>query len=418
MTLAPIEGHGYSECTVRLSCLCYSRLSCGLRQVVKILEIINEVFDGIFGEIPCHNTIGNWVKKCGLQSYNESGKTLRDIDHAQIVDESMMIGQEKLLLTIGVPAEHQGRPLQAKDAHVLDIAVAKSWNGENVGKQIKKAAEKAGHSPDYVIGDNASIMAKGISEAKLKHQRDISHSLGMFLERTYKEEVDFKSYTKSMSAVKAKYNMTGVAYLLPPTQRTMARFLNLSTWVKWSSRMQNAYHALSAKEQEIFSFVPLNASLIDELAGVVNCIEKIEHTCKHKGLSEKSVRECQGALKSGLYKGTQRMIKLGECINMFLLEELTVLKNKEIAHNNSSDVIESLFGKYKERKSPNKLHGVTSHILLLPLYTRLQCTEGAKEFDFKTALEQTKMQHLKDWCDENLSPNLVSKRARILQKVA
>jgi hypothetical protein len=34
---------------------------------------------------------------------------------------------------------------------MLDIAVADSWNGENIGAQLRKAGEKVGHNPLYVI---------------------------------------------------------------------------------------------------------------------------------------------------------------------------------------------------------------------------------------------------------------------------
>jgi len=416
ITFEPIKRYEYSELTVRLSCLLYTRMSCGLRQIVKALKVINEIFEGILGKIPCYNTIDNWVKKCGLKSYEASGTALSNTDYAEIVDESMMIGEEKLLLTVGVPASHQDHPLKSEDAQILDIAVAKSWNGENIGKQLKKAAKKVGHSPNYVISDNASIMAKGVRDANLKHQRDISHSLGMYLERIYKNQADFKNYVKIMSEAKAKYNMTNVAYLLPPRQRTISRFINLSGWVKWSSQMLSIYHSLSVKEKEVYSFIPANGSLIDELLDVIKCIETIEYICKQKGLSEKSVHECQKTLEASLYKGNQRMIKLGEYIQVFLREESKLLIDKSIPHNNSSDIIESLFGKYKERKSPNKLYGVTSHILFIPLYTRLVDVKYAKNFNFKTTLEEMRINKLKDWSKENLSPNLVSMRTQVLQK--
>lgn len=109
--------------------------------------------------------------------------------------------------------------------HVLDIAVAESWNGENVGLQLQQAAKKVGHDPAYVISDNASIMTKGIRCAQMKHHHDISHSLGMYLERTYKEESDFKTYLKLMTEPTLKHNMKKIAYLLPPKQRTIARFI-------------------------------------------------------------------------------------------------------------------------------------------------------------------------------------------------
>lgn len=343
---------------------------------------------------------------------------MRDTNYAAIVDESMMIGEEKLLFTVGVPALHQERPLRSNDAHILDIAVDRSWNGEGVKKHLEITAEKVGHSPSYVISDNASIMKKGIREAEMNHQRDISHSLGMYLERTYKDETDFKNFTKLMSQTKAKYNMTKFAYLLPPTQRTIARFINLSSWVKWASKMLMNSHLLNDEEKKVFSFIPINASLIEELNEVVGSIEKIEHICKQNGLSKNSICECQRVMKLSLFKGNSRMIRLAEEINTFLKQESKILSKELPVHNNSSDIIESLFGKYKERKSPNKLYGVTSQVLFIPLYTRLADPIIAKSYDFKKALEEMRMDNLIDWANENLTQNLVTKRMHLLQKVA
>lgn len=102
ITLEPIARHRYSELIVRLTALLRVRIGCGSRSVVDVLDIINEVFNGILGEVPCHNTIDNWVKKCGLDVYNNAGTTILNKPYAQIVDESMMVGSNKLLLTLGV----------------------------------------------------------------------------------------------------------------------------------------------------------------------------------------------------------------------------------------------------------------------------------------------------------------------------
>ena len=334
--------------------------------------MVNETFDGLLGKVPSRNTIENWTKKCGLKVYEDAGKTFRNSDYAKITDESMMIGSEKLLLTVGVPAKHQGRPLDCADVSMLDIAISDSWNGEKIGERLVKSAEKVGHEPLYVISDNASIMNKGIRCAEMNQQRDISHSLGMYLERTYKNMPDFKNYLKSMSESKVKHNMKAIAYLLPPTQRTIARFINLSGWVKWSSKMLEIYHLLKPDEQIAFAYIPANASLIDELSDIVKCVEDIEYICKHKGLSEETADECQSSIKAYLLCGNSRMIKLGESIRGFLKEEVNKIEFRVGVYNNSSDIIESLFGKYKARKSPNKLHGITSHILFIPVYIKLR----------------------------------------------
>lgn len=416
ITFEPIKRHTYSEHIVKASTLLYSRTNCGFRSVVEALKVMNEVFDDFLGEIPCYTTIENWTKKCGLKVYETAGESLKNTDYAEIVDESMMIGNEKLLLTLGVPAEHQGRPLESKDVSVLDIAVAKSWTGENIGLQLQKSVEKVGHDPIYVITDNASVMNKGVRCAQMIHHHDISHSLGMYLERAYKERADFKSYVKLMSNSKFKYNMTKTAYLLPPTQRTISRFINLSLWVKWSSKMLENYYRLNAEERKVFSFIPANASLIDEFHDVIQCVESIEYLCKHNGLSEKTVCESRKAIHKHLLNGNEQMINLGECIMEFLRKEVMLIGKDEPAHNNSSDIIESIFGKYKARKSANKLNGVTSYILLLPIYAMLKSKEQTKNFNFKATLEEVRVGQIDAWTKKNLSPNLVQLRSKCLRK--
>ena len=93
-----------------------------------------------------------------------------------------------------------------------------------------------------------------------------------------------------------------------------------------------------------------------------------------------------------------------------------LIGTKVTAHNNSSDIIESLFGKYKARKSPNKLYGITSHVLFMPIYTALRDKKQARSFNFKAALEEKRIGHIDFWAKENLSPNLVQMRTKRFQK--
>ncbi|GHT06115.1 hypothetical protein FACS189440_02740 [Bacteroidia bacterium] len=63
-----------------------------MRSIIEVLEVVNETFEGIMGELPSYNTIGNWMKKYGLDVYNLSGKSLKGQDYAEVIDESMMSG--------------------------------------------------------------------------------------------------------------------------------------------------------------------------------------------------------------------------------------------------------------------------------------------------------------------------------------
>ncbi len=391
-------------------------MGCGLRSIIETLLVINETFEGIFGEIPSYNTIGNWIKKYGLDVYNSSGESHKGKDYAQVVDESMMIGSEKLLVTLGIPSKHQGRPLRHDDVSMLGMSVSTGWTGEKVNGQLEKAAQKVGHRPKYVISDNAAGMNKGIRLSGISQHRDISHTLGVFLERSYKDEADFKAYVKNMAVVKFKFNMKKIAYLLPPTQRTIARFINLADWVKWSYSMLEVYHTLEVEEKSVFSFIPANASLIEELWEVMGCVERIEHICKYQGLSKDSALQCQSQIKRTLAIGNSRMIKLAQYILQFLNAEVALLESDQDVRNNSSDIIESVFGTYKARKSPNKLYGVTNFILFIPAYTQMLKAKKANKLQFKEKLERIRLKDIDDWTTDNLSENLVCKRTKTLKR--
>jgi hypothetical protein len=113
------------------------------------------------------------------------------------------------------------------------------------------------------------------------------------------------------------------------------------------------------------------------------------------------------------------MVESGRKFIDFLEKEVSLVDGSKISsHNNSSDILESIFGKYKYRKSPGKLNGVTPYILCLPLYTRLCSESKRKKFDFKTALEDTRMHRIDARSKDNLSPNLMKLPAECLKKIA
>ena len=117
--------------------------------------------------------------------------------------------------------------------------------------------------------------------------------------------------------------------------------------------MLEVYHSLSTNERNVFSYIPFNASLIDALSQVVICTSEIKHICKHNGLLKKIVSECRKEIEKHFFSNNFRMNHLEENITQFFIKEAMLLGEDVTAHNNSSNVLESLFGMYKPRKSPN-----------------------------------------------------------------
>ncbi|MDR3260323.1 MAG: hypothetical protein LBT78_00655 [Tannerella sp.] len=159
-----------------------------------------------------------------------------------------------------------------------------------------------------------------------------------------------KAYTSCLSAVKIREVMRATSYLLPPCQRTIARFMNLSGVIKWSRRIQKAYPSLTKQEQETFAFTRTYSKVVKEL----------------------------------------------DCIFEFVNESLKLIKTK--------------FGAYKFRKSKNQLNGITSYVLVLPLLAKMGEGYKPSSVDFKFCLEHVFMKDLETWKTNNPTENLAVKR--------
>lgn len=64
------------------------------------------------------------------------------------------------------------------------------------------------------------------------------------------------------------------------------------------------------------------------------------------------------------------------------------------SRNISSDIIESTFGVFKQKKSPNKLYGITPFVLFIPLHAKLENKSATKSFNFKERLCNVKLKDI------------------------
>lgn len=123
ITLEPVPGHRFPLMVIQLCVLIYMRTPCGLRTVVTILETFAELLGETFGKVPCYNTIENWGKNLGLSVYQDD-QPCKDKKFAMVVDESIAINGQRLLLTLAIPSEHQGLPIKHEDVTILYMSVS------------------------------------------------------------------------------------------------------------------------------------------------------------------------------------------------------------------------------------------------------------------------------------------------------
>ena len=84
------------------------------------------MFHGLLGDSPCHTTIRTWLAKMGLDAIKHKDRTL-DEAYAIIMDASISVGDQQMLLALKVPADHTGKALTHADEEVVGMAVSENW---------------------------------------------------------------------------------------------------------------------------------------------------------------------------------------------------------------------------------------------------------------------------------------------------
>jgi hypothetical protein len=208
--------------------------------------------------------------------------------------------------------------------------------------------------------------------------------------------------------------MRPVAYLLPPGQRTVARFMNPAPCLRRAEKMLRLLDTLPREEQQIFKFLKNHNRLIRELNTVLSVFSRISGLMKEKGLSRENVGRSIRILMplaGSPFPRVSRAVR--ECMD-YLREEAGKPGTEKDVWHISSDIPESISGVYKARKSPGAPNGVTPSVLMLPLLTEVNPESGCVRVDFKRALESVFLRDIDRWAKDKLPENLTVKRRKKL----
>lgn len=381
----------------------------GLRQCSKAMEVFNYMLQGSIKKVPAYTTVKTWVEKAGLSIYkNRSHKEIEGA-YAAIVDGSISSGDQQLMLLLKVSSKPTGHAITHEEQEIIGMKVNESWKAGDVKKFMEDNFVEVGQKADYAISDCGSNLRKALADMNMPSHRDISHSFGTFLKNVYAEDENFKAFMEDMGKTR-RYALTSVAYLMPPKQRSIARFMNMFNGVDWAKCLIDNFFMLNRKEKYYYSFLQKHSAIINELHEVMSLYETVLNLCKNKGLSIESAGQCKTLIKSMLLPGCGRMVKLRDLLTGYFDKETALLISPDEVHNISSDIIETDFGCLKGRMAANKNCGFTTLVLILPLMPKLQKNSSANSFDIKSKMEDTTMEHIKRWKRENLRMNPMSKR--------
>jgi hypothetical protein len=370
---------------------------------------------GLISWVPHFTTGIGWALRLGLHCLQQAQRPL-DEKWICIADFTIQIGCKKALIVLRVPlsALSQGKALTLKQVDVIGLSLDQTWNGERVKTALVSLFQRSGW-PSQVVSDGGSDIKKGIVDALLEAPNgacwisDVSHFVANALKRYYAKLSLFQQFQSLCTRIRSRLQQTKFAFLLPPKARAKGRFLSVSRQAEWGLQTL-AY--LESKEREPS---PEAQELAHALRGLksfklflmtfvrnTTCLNQILKIVKTQGLSTESIETCQEMLcdlpaRSPIRKEVSR----------YLQQYRLVVESSESPLLGSSDVIESLIGKAKQRLEANGRSELNKSILLIPCL----CGELSQDL-VAEALSAVRVQDVTTWVAENVGETMQSKRRR------
>jgi hypothetical protein len=243
-------GHHYPVIFIWLCIHVYNCCQCSLRNCCEIIMGSALILQIKCGK-PCAATIGNWIVKYGYYCYQQEHSP--EGQWAIIIDESVAVGQEKLLLVLGLPLDSWGftRTIIHTDVAVWHMGIASSsWKSAAISSILQAVSLKINIA--YCVSDKGNNIMGAVKKMGWQHVYDCSHQWAKLLENLYGASADFKALMHELSQLRKRWVLSSYAHLMPPALRSKARFQNLFPLMDWienirlqdSKLTQQAKHAL------------------------------------------------------------------------------------------------------------------------------------------------------------------------------
>lgn len=366
--------------------------------------------------MPHFTSVINWVLRYGLFKLAQVGKLAKP--WAAIIDHSIDIGVKKILVVLRVPLDHfahQKRALTLLDCECIGLSVSEASDHETIAKQLREIFEVAGN-PTIIIKDGAANLAKGLAcwkqEAKPKLCviiDDIGHYAANALKAEFSKLKQFQKLLTIIRKGGARLRQTNLAYLTPPKVRTKGRFQSISKLASWCENMLGSIAIIPDQEikkrlQGAFNGLSSLKLFVTKFSTTTETLNKIQKILKTQGLSHATF--CQSiqlinqiSSRSKVHKRLLKWLKSHYAKSVRLGLSGTPLPV-------SSDILESLFGRFKTIISRSSIEDINRMALVIPAL----CGQLPDAQALKQVFIQTRHDDIKKWSDKHISHTLKAKR--------
>ncbi len=385
-----------------------------LRGAGRALAVMQECA-GVVPWSPSWSSTRLWLLRLGyykLTRAKEGGS-----DWVWIVDHVVQTGQEKCLVIVGIrlsalPAV--GKYLTHAEVEPIVISPVTQSNGEIVYQQLEEARKHTG-VPREILSDQGSDLYKGIRQFCQAHPEtsfiyDVKHKVAAVLKRELGADPTWQAFSRLAGQTTQGVQQTALAALAPPRQRRKARYMNVAELVGWGVRMLQYLDEAGSQRQEwdrprveqAVGWVRQYRLAVEQWRQLVEVGTSVEQWVKTHGLSPSSAQQLPQQLAGiGTLPRTQQ---LGAELVAFVTAEAAKAKDGERLVG-SSEVIESIFGKWKRLEGEQARSGLTGLVLLLGAL--VSHTSAAV---IRQALESVPTKTVLTWCREKLGKTVQATR--------
>lgn len=290
--LAPdkVARHTYPAQMMALAVFMVVQGGASLRCAASTVEFYASLMGWSYSS-PSHTTVRDWVLRCGYKAVLDT--RLLQGKFVLIIDESIQIGKEKLLLLLGVKLNAnfcQSAPLSNADIVVLGLEVQSSWTGDLIGDFIERnLAAHPGIELAYFISDRGPSILAAMKKLNSDWVSDCTHEMMNIVKELFKDDRALSRLSARLGVLRQHLSLAKWSGLLPPTLRDKDRFLRIFTIVKWAERMMDVYwNNLPSEGRAKIAFYRRMGTVLRRLRQVKELVEMASAILKSAGLSTHS----------------------------------------------------------------------------------------------------------------------------------
>lgn len=383
-----------------------------LRAVPRVFEVFL-AGQGPNAPAPSPSGVRWWLLRMGLFSLREPLEIADD--WVYLIDHSVQLGSVKVCLILGARLSElpsPARPLCLADLHLLALIPVEHSTGKIVQQQLAETARRTG-IPRQIISDHGSDVKSGSELFAAEHPEtavvyDAAHHGACVLKRRFEHDARWTDFLARLGQTKSRIQQTPDAYLMSPALRPKARYMNLASLLRWCRKililLERGTAGDSAAERARARY-----GWLEEFRAVIGEWSRWEATVRHsvtfvrnQGLSRDGEIDLKIYFQSRPSAERHRQLEVELC--RFVRSQSVQAKPGERLVG-STEVIESVFGKWKNLERQESRSGITTLVLSLGSLLGQWTTER-----IQIALEKTPVKNVVAWCASQLPLSIQSRR--------